>query len=83
MTCAVPGTRAGNEPADREGTRTMGWTKAKLKQVMGRKKEADGIALRDDRLRAEGERQKRSGREEEAALRRAARESARRRAEGR
>lgn len=61
----------------------MGWTKAKLKQVMGRKKEADGIALRDDRLRAEGERQKRSGREEEAALRRAAREAARRRAGGR
>ncbi|MEO3977899.1 hypothetical protein [Streptomyces sp. CAU 1734] len=51
----------------------MSWVKAKLKQVKGRKKEADGIALRDERLRAEGVREKQLGREEEAASREARR----------
>lgn len=36
----------------------MGRMKAMIKQVRGRKKEADGIALRNERLRAEGEREK-------------------------
>ncbi|GAA2251649.1 hypothetical protein GCM10010232_44660 [Streptomyces amakusaensis] len=57
----------------------MGWVKAKLRQVKGRKKEADGIALHNERLRAEGLREKESGRSEEAALR----EARRRRQEGR
>ncbi|GGZ30003.1 hypothetical protein GCM10010387_24340 [Streptomyces inusitatus] len=57
----------------------MGWVKAKLKQVKGRKKEADGIALHNERLRAEGLREKESGRSEEAALK----EARRRRQEGR
>ncbi|MFF8958356.1 hypothetical protein [Streptomyces sp. NPDC014894] len=51
----------------------MGWMKAKLKQVKGRKKEADGIALHNERLRSEGRREKESGRSEEAALREARR----------
>lgn len=42
----------------------MGRMKAMIKQVRGRKKEADGIALRNERLRAEGEREKQRGREE-------------------
>ncbi|WJV50535.1 hypothetical protein [Streptomyces flavofungini] len=36
----------------------MGRLKAALTRVLGRKKEADGIALGDERLRAEGQRQK-------------------------
>ncbi|ARX88337.1 MULTISPECIES: hypothetical protein [Streptomyces] len=36
----------------------MGWMKAAFKRVLGRKKEADGIALGDERLRAEGQREK-------------------------
>ncbi|MER6914560.1 hypothetical protein ABT354_23045 [Streptomyces sp. NPDC000594] len=51
----------------------MGWARAKIKQVMGRKKEADGIALRNERLRKEGEREKQQGREEQAAWKEAAR----------
>lgn len=43
----------------------MSWVKARFRQVMGRKKEADGIALRNERLRAEGELEKQRGREEE------------------
>ncbi|MGW6460267.1 hypothetical protein ACWF94_30820 [Streptomyces sp. NPDC055078] len=53
----------------------MGWVKAKFRQAMGTKKESDGIALRNDRLRSEGRQEKRLGHQEEAELR----ESARRR----
>lgn len=41
----------------------MSWVKARIKQVMGRKKETDGIVLGDERMRAEGQREKEDGRE--------------------
>ncbi|MEU6676302.1 hypothetical protein [Streptomyces sp. NPDC046853] len=47
----------------------MTWMKAKIKQAMGRKKETDGIALSNERLRAEGEREKQRGREQQHARR--------------
>ena len=47
----------------------MGWIQAGLKRVLGRKKEADGIALGDERLRAEGQRQKRQGQDAQAGSR--------------
>ncbi|WAL98765.1 hypothetical protein [Streptomyces sp. Je 1-369] len=40
-----------------------------IKQVAGRKKEIDGIVLRNETLRAEGRREKQRGREELRALR--------------
>lgn len=45
----------------------MSWVKARFKQVMGRKKETDGIALRNRRLQAEGRFEKQWGRSEERA----------------
>lgn len=48
----------------------MGWLQAALTRLLGRKKEADGIALGDERLRAEGQRQKqRQGHEARAVSR--------------
>ncbi|KUF18956.1 hypothetical protein [Streptomyces silvensis] len=48
----------------------MGWLKSALKEVRGRKKETDGIAIHDERLRTEGQREKQLGREEREARRR-------------
>ncbi|MGW7079953.1 hypothetical protein [Streptomyces sp. NPDC054866] len=39
----------------------MTWLKAKLTELLGRKKETDGIALRNERLRTEGEHEKQRG----------------------
>ncbi|MFI1016803.1 hypothetical protein [Streptomyces sp. NPDC020965] len=51
----------------------MGWMKAKLKQAMGSKKEADGAALGDERMKREGREERVRGRDEAAELRAAAR----------
>ncbi|WP_367046202.1 hypothetical protein [Streptomyces sp. Je 1-332] len=40
----------------------MTWVKAVIKQIAGRKKEVDGIVLRNETLRAEGRREKQHGR---------------------
>jgi uncharacterized protein YjbJ (UPF0337 family) len=50
----------------------MGWMKSKFKQVRGSKRESDGIALGDARLRAEGRREREEARAEQDALRRSA-----------
>lgn len=42
----------------------MTWVKAMVKQVVGRKKEIDGIVLGNETLRTEGRREKQRGREE-------------------
>lgn len=41
----------------------MTWVKAMIKQIVGRKKEVDGIVLRNEVLRAEGMREKQNGRD--------------------
>ncbi|MGW6061834.1 CsbD family protein [Streptomyces sp. NPDC055189] len=45
----------------------MNWVKATIRQVIGRKKETDGIVLGNERLRAEGQREKQRGRAEHQA----------------
>lgn len=51
----------------------MGWVKAKIKQAMGSKKEADGIALRNEELKERGRREREQARAQAAALREASR----------
>ncbi|MFH8484928.1 hypothetical protein [Streptomyces longisporoflavus] len=41
----------------------MGWVKARFRQARGRMKEADGIVLGNERLRAEGRREQQRSRE--------------------
>ncbi|WP_329014553.1 hypothetical protein [Streptomyces sp. NBC_00690] len=47
----------------------MGWVKAKIKQAMGSKKEADGIALHNEELKERGRREREQARAEAERLR--------------